>query len=229
MTTEQDNKRVSDAYRELARETTPAGLDERVLAMAARDSRSRYGLARAWIRPVAWAAMIGISLVFVLELTSFTDVPLENGAPRLPVSEERVRQDAEVRKAGHTDGPGQSIGEPEEAAVVMAPVSLSSEATSPLAADDELEPAFVVEDTSLPESAAKRALVPAASARREAAVASSDLTEADRFCDGDARESADDWYECIRELREQGLVEEASAELEALVRAFPDFREPAPE
>ncbi len=228
MTTEQDNKRVSDAYRELARETTPAGLDDRVLGMAARDSRSRYGLARAWIRPVAWAAMIGISLVFVLELTSFTDVPLENGAPQLPVSEERVRQDAEVGKAGHTDSPGQSIGEPEEAAVVMAPASLSSEATSPPAAD-EVKTTFVVEDASLPESAAKRALKPAASARREAAVASSDRTETERFCDGDARESADDWYECIQELREQGLVEEASAELEALIRAFPDFREPAPE
>ena len=227
MTTEQDNQRVSDAYRELARETTPAGLDERVLATAARDSRSRYGLARAWIRPVAWAAMIGISLVFVLELTSFTDVPLENGAPQLPVSEERVRQDAGVIKAGHPDSPGQSIRETEEAAVVIAPASLSIEATSPTAADDELEPPLVVEDSSLPESAAKRALVPASSARREAAAGSSDLSETERFCDSDARVSADNWYECIQELREQGLVEEASAELEALVRAFPDFREPA--
>lgn len=229
MSKEQHNKRVSDAYRDLARETTPAGLDERVLAMAARESRSRYGVARFWIRPVAWAAMIGISLVFVLELTSFTDIPLENGAPQLPVSEERVHQDAELRKAGHTDSPGQSTGATEETAVVVAPTSLSTEATSPPAADDELEPGFVVEDSALPESAAKRALVPAASARREAAVVSSDLTETERFCDSDARESVDDWYECIRELREQGLVEEASAELEALVRAFPDFREPGQE
>ena len=106
---------------------------------------------------------------------------------------------------------------------------MGTEAASPPAADDELEPGFVAEDAALPESAAKRALMPAASARREAAVMSSDMAEAERFCDSDARESADDWYECIRELRDQGLVEEASAELEALVRAFPDFREPTPE
>jgi hypothetical protein len=204
MTTDQDNRRVFGAYRELARETTPAELDERILAMAARDTQSRYGLARVWIRPVAWAAMIGISLVFMLEMTRFTDAPLEDGAPQPPVAEERMRQDAQAGKARHPDSPGESIGEPEAAALV-------------------------VEDASLPDSAAKRALLPAASERREAAAASSDTMEAERFCDSDARASAGDWYECIRQLREQGLVEEAAEELEALVRAFPDFRESATE
>jgi hypothetical protein len=229
MTTEHDNKRVSDAYRELARETTSAGLDERVLAMATRGSQSRYGLARAWIRPVAWAAMIGISLALVLELTWFIDVPLENGVPQPPISAERTRQDAEVMKATHPDSLRQSIGEPEEAPAVMAPASMSPGATKPPAAGDELKPALVIEDASLPENAAKRALLPATSERREAGSASSDKTETERFCESDALTSADDWYECILELREQGLVDEASAELEALFRAFPDFREPAPE
>ncbi len=59
---------VSDTYRELADETTPETLNREVLRMAARETRTRYAVARAWTRPVAWAATIGLSLVLVLQL-----------------------------------------------------------------------------------------------------------------------------------------------------------------
>ena len=51
MTTESNHNdlRVSEAYQGLATETTPPELDRKILAMAA--GKSRYGLARAWIRP----------------------------------------------------------------------------------------------------------------------------------------------------------------------------------
>jgi len=57
---------------------------------------------------------------------------------------------------------------------------------------------------------------------------SASLTAAgiDRFA---ARGSAESWYDCILRLHEQGLTWEAATEFEALLEAFPDFREPAPE
>ena len=76
MTTEQNHNdpRVSEAYHDLATERTPPELDRNVLLMAAAGTRSRYGLARAWVRPVAWAATIGLSLAFVLEMSQLRDV-----------------------------------------------------------------------------------------------------------------------------------------------------------
>lgn len=73
MSTEQDTRRVSETYRDIAKETSPARLDDKVMAMARQEARTRYGLARAWIRPVAWAATIGLSFAFILEMTYFSD------------------------------------------------------------------------------------------------------------------------------------------------------------
>ena len=71
-TTANDNDpRVIQAYRDLPAEETPPALDDKVLAMAAAAARSRYGLARAWMRPVAWAAMIGLCLAIVVEVAEF--------------------------------------------------------------------------------------------------------------------------------------------------------------
>lgn len=61
---------VSDTYSELADEKTPDALNREILRLAAKEGRTRYSIARAWMRPVAWAATIGLSLVLVLELTN---------------------------------------------------------------------------------------------------------------------------------------------------------------
>jgi len=78
---------VSDAYNELANERTPEALNQEVLRLAAKAGRTRYSIARAWMRPVAWAATIGLSLVVVLELanTPGSDMaPLPQSAPLDP-------------------------------------------------------------------------------------------------------------------------------------------------
>lgn len=67
--------RVSGTYRDLATETTPPELDSVILKMATDNVRTRYGLARAWVRPVAWAATIGLSFAFILELSQQQDRP----------------------------------------------------------------------------------------------------------------------------------------------------------
>jgi hypothetical protein len=67
--TDHSDPRVSDAYRTFADEQTPDHLDKAVMRMAAKANRTPYAAARAWMRPAAWAAVIGLSLVIVLELT----------------------------------------------------------------------------------------------------------------------------------------------------------------
>lgn len=90
MTEDANNPEVTRVYRDLAAETTPAALDDKVLQLAAREARSRYGIARAWVRPVAWAATIGLSLAIVLEVTQVIppaadQTPTE--APAAPAAE----------------------------------------------------------------------------------------------------------------------------------------------
>jgi hypothetical protein len=78
MNDERDNtdmeRLVSESYREVATEQAPARLNEQILRMATGKAaipqqRSAYAFAAAWLRPAAWAATIGLSLVIVLEIT----------------------------------------------------------------------------------------------------------------------------------------------------------------
>ncbi len=75
---------VSDAYDELANERTPEALNREVLRLAAKEGRTSYSIARAWMRPAAWAATVGLSLVVVLELTNMPEsdmAPLPESVP----------------------------------------------------------------------------------------------------------------------------------------------------
>ena len=87
---------VSDTYKELADETTPEALNREVLRRAARETRTRYAIARAWTRPMAWAATIGLSLVLVLQLA---DVP-EPAATEAPAFERKDADSAGARQKG---------------------------------------------------------------------------------------------------------------------------------
>lgn len=70
------DKLVSETYHELASEKVPERLNQEILRMAA-DKRSRTvgrgPLFAAWVKPVAWAATIGLSLVIVLEVNRLQD------------------------------------------------------------------------------------------------------------------------------------------------------------
>jgi hypothetical protein len=71
---------VTDIYEELASERAPDHLNERVLRLAKGNGRTRYSVVRAWTRPAAWAATIGLSLAIVLELTRLPPIDIE-GTP----------------------------------------------------------------------------------------------------------------------------------------------------
>ena len=52
------------------------------------------------------------------------------------------------------------------------------------------------------------------------------LLPAREGCDDQARNSSGTWWQCIRELEQRGLSEVAERELQALLRAYPQFSAP---
>ena len=211
MTKDIDDKRISETYRDLASERTPAELDQKVLTMAASEARTRYGLARAWIRPVAWAATIGLSLAFILEMSQLADLPVPAETPTaapapMPASsrvESAVQEESEQSGAAPADAyAGEDMDRLREA-----------EEKAPLRADRARAAKAIVEEPAAAALQATRSLE-----KRESA---------SMYCDEARRRSADSWYECIVKLRKEGLLAEAASELEALREVFPAFREPA--
>ena len=243
MTTEQNHNdpRVSEAYSDLATERTPPELDRKVLSMAAAGTRSRYGLARAWVRPVAWAATIGLSLAFVLEMSQLRDVatPQVDADTVYQLEEAVIRDESpatakdELRRlqkpAKRTDAPlAKQMSSPPAAAEPVAAPEPGVE--SPSVSTD-----FEPDDMRFPREAEEQARARSGSERPESAVAASTVAGAAAFaekkeyvehCDEDARMAIDSWYECILELRDRELAEAADRELEALLMEFPDFQEP---
>jgi hypothetical protein len=66
---EQDDRLVSTAYRDVAGERAPEHLNHSILQQAATTAKPRYARSMSWMRPMAWAATIGLSLAIVLEIT----------------------------------------------------------------------------------------------------------------------------------------------------------------
>lgn len=237
MTTEANDidRRVSDAYRDLASETTPPELDRRILSMAPGSKRSSYGKARAWVRPLAWAATIGLSLAFVLELSQVPEnAPLSAGGSdgdTFEVPEESVVSDEAAGLAKSDTAVRQEREKRSDNPAVMGR-STPPPATEPALQKESASADFDVDDMNLLQEAEEQArlqsgeAIPAA--RAATLSASVEIKEQVESCDDDARSSAETWYACIEALRESGLSEIAAVELETLRAEYPDFQEPTP-
>lgn len=222
-----NDPRVSDAYRELATEKSPPELDATILKMAAGDVRTRYGLARGWLRPVAWAATIGLSLAFVLEISQYTDVPAtpELAAERL---EEAVMSDGAAAKSKDEDLANQELHKRSDAPAPAKALAPRIEGASPAAMESAaLIQDFETDNASVLQEAEAQMRMDTGEARSAASFA--EKKEWTGHCDAVARASAESWYECIERLRDERLTDAARQELDALLVEFPDFREPAPD
>lgn len=62
------DRAVSEAYKELATERAPASLDEAVLSNAAAPARKSYAQSMLWMRPLAYAATVFLSLAIVIQV-----------------------------------------------------------------------------------------------------------------------------------------------------------------
>jgi len=250
MTTEANDNdpRVSDAYREMASEETPAELDRKVLAMAVAEARAANRLPRSWFRPLAWAATIALSFAFVLEMSQVDDAPTTRAdadlaqeleedvlgdSPR-PVDaaakqkdEGRIRQQLNKRSsdapasAKVTIAPAQPVPSTADAVLNLTTVESPSAESPSIASDLELD------DMSMLREAEEQVRGRSEPARSVAAFEGK--KEQFTRCVEDARVSADTWYDCVKVLREAGQMEPAQQELEALQAEFPDFREPLEE
>ena len=226
MTTDTDNQRVSDAYRDIASQTTRPEIDEQVLKLAATGMRSRYGLARAWVRPLAWAATIALSVAVVLELTQ--DVVAPGAVIQEEALNERVATDADLMQA--TD----ATNVPQNAAKRMPDARPEAASPAPLSAGD-LAPLREAEEQARMRSADAPTDSPPVAVAEPPASASAEkarsLVASDAafpgWCDAEARATADSWHACIEDLREEERLDEAEQELEAFNLAFPDFEKAA--
>jgi len=205
--------RVSAAYRELATECSPDTLDHRILAEARRRAATRYAMLRGWTRPVAWAAMIGMSLAIVLHVSQTPEMqtlPLEEAnGPAQRDEPEANRSSLELRvdeaSAGKTAAPA-AVKHPADSGPTPAETPASHKfMLAP--AESKLAPPETGNDSAESLSAA--------------AVASEPGEEP--ICPATTRQVPEDWLACIDALRNSGENEAATLEFERFRDAFPDF------
>jgi len=227
---------VSRTYRESASEHAPDALNQAVLRQAAQNVSSRYSRAVFWMRPMAWAATIGLCLAIVIDLSSLPQpdssmlsVPAEGA--RLDASDaiapQRARKtiDAQGRvKLQNTPALGK--------AEAPRPASVSAEEpelTSGLAIDADM---LQLQDSPILEEAEELARSrenkykesdagALGFAASPAAAAKMPLP-----CGPELRAVPESWLECIVELENAGLDDLASQQREQLQEAFPDFELP---
>ena len=256
MTSERDNfegdVRVTEAYRELGAEKAPESLNQTILEMAAggnNRSSVRNRLLGVWMKPLAWAATIGLSLAIVLELTQVptaavrydalprSETVLEEtatqdtdklqtiehrsleqpGANRSAITKDEVADDVEVFRR-ESKGKMDFVAAPAEMPSSPAPATVSVDLTPdrpPHTARKRAEGAPTVQDSpTVNEPMASFAIL---AEEKEADTAES--------CDAQIRLSAEDWLECIDNLRQSGALEAADREYEALILEYPNESE----
>lgn len=201
-TTDADDPRVSEAYRAIADERPPDHLDQAVMRMAGRAIRTPYAAARAWMRPVAWAAIIGLSLALVMELAL------------LP--QESLRYDAAPADIATTDGQQRDTMQPIDNTTVREDVTRSGKA--PLAEPWRAH--------SLPAKAIAAPEMLHDTSREDVALEQQSVAR-EYLCPPKVRESADRWYDCIQSLREKAPPDQVAEEIEALFDAYPEFIAPS--
>lgn len=225
-----NDPRVSRAYREIANEETPAELDRAVLAMAAAEARPAKGVSRNLFRPLAWAATIALSFAFVLEMSEVGEEPmiqtdadlaevLQEGPATPETTSEGTRDERKDEGRLKQQLNKRSSDVPVSGKAALAPASAPPPEMSSVAAEAESD------SSGLLREAEERARVQSEAAGAVSAYAVQEaLVDG---CDEAARESAKTWYECVENLRAAGQDELARRELEHLRAEFPDFREPA--
>jgi len=241
MTSERDkfegDERVAEAYRELGAEKAPESLNQTILEMAAVGSKRavvRNLLSGAWMKPLAWAATIGLSLAIVLDLTEvpsatvrYDAVPsadsvleeiaiqdteeLQTGANRSAITKDEAAGDVEVFRR-ETKGKMDFVTAPAQKPSSPGPTTVS-----------------VGQMPDDPQHNARKRVADSPAANEPiasfAVMAEEKETDAVESCNAQARLSAEDWLACIDNLRQSGAMEAADREYEALILEYPNESE----
>jgi len=236
---------VSRTYRESASERVPDALDRAVLQQAKQNASKPYSRSIVWLRPMAWAATIGLSLAIVIELANLPQPdPALTPQSRAAESPQRFEHEApEPRARKSIDDQGRvnllnatTLGKTE------APLS-TPESTLEQVQESAPEPGrasglasgadmFRPQDARVLEVAEELARSPEDESKEldvgSAAYFASTATAAkvSMPCVAEIRETPETWLECIVKLEDAGHDELASEQREQLLEAFPDFELP---
>lgn len=213
------DSRISDVYRSIADERAPDHLNDAVMRMAARERRTPYAAARAWLRPAAWAVTIGLSLAIVLELTELPQDALQYDAAPADAADSGLQQ-SDLAQPAET-----SAIESNATTTEQAPLA-KQRRTSEMPAKAAPAPAMLDEvvrgDAAADAPAARIEAVD--EARRSLSIRAEKQSFAPQFlCPANVRDSADRWYDCIESLPETLPESRIAGELERLFIAYPDF------
>ena len=246
---------VSRTYRESAAERVPDALNQAVLRQAKQNASSRYSRSVIWMRPMAWAATIGLCLAIVIELANLPQpdpaMPVapavetrldlidavapkrsETAAPQSFEAEQPLEQRA--RKTIDAEGRVQLLNAPAlgktEAPESRPEIAPGPAPSSGLASDADL---LQLQDSPLLEEAEElarsRENKDKESDARVLGYSMSPTAAAAKTpvpCGPARRAAPESWLECIVELEDAGLDELASEQRELLQEAFPDFEFP---
>ena len=227
----QDDAIVSARYRELANETTPAHLDDKVLRAAAnRAAHPGWSRSMRWTRPMAWAATIALCLAITLQVSRGpgTDMPavetafedrgfaapkLEQAQP-LPAAAPAAK-DSEARLLNRqvADEPRREANRPQETG--RAQLNFTDSAARKRQDSDAVE--FEVKEAEALQRAENLALLQSGSSAEEGIL---------RGCPAQSRKTPESWLECIAAFEDSGDFDAAAREKERFIEVFPDFKIP---
>ena len=249
-------------YRESAAETTPKALDDAVLReareAAADVSWLRYPKTIHWLRPMAWAATIGLSFAIVLELTlSPTMTPDMATDANMAIDAEPFAATpaaSPAAPAARQAEPLQETEQLEEIVVTGNPIRTEETPAEDMAEDMAADMAADMDGMRKAASDDAPSLASDVEVKRELERMNEYREQVETFtfadqpvaadavpamqrsaayaiafpCDEDDTEAPESWLECIERLDEQGRYVEAQRERERLTEAFPEFELPAP-
>lgn len=94
---------LGEAYRDLSTESTPEHLDQAVLERAAIEvAQSRSYRLAGWMKPLAWTAVIALSVAVVLQLAELQTLSTPDSAAPTSKSEPRSGESAADREITRT-------------------------------------------------------------------------------------------------------------------------------
>ncbi len=245
--TKVDDQLVSETYRELADEQTPEHLNRAVLKMAAGKSarKSNTGnvistLFAVWMKPVAWAATIALSLAIVLE---YTELPSDIRQPAADAAADSEPDgpvelsEFETRNNGmpfSVAAPGTSqpsakqlrvdaVAEMDTAVTIRQEEVRRTTPTDVPSETPALEEVVIGHSTYLPiaiedtDQAETASITPSAARLSERKKMSDSVSE----CLPVARLAVESWLECITALRAAGADDAADQEYRLFSDEYP--------
>ncbi len=230
-----DERKISERYRELAREDPPRHLDDAILAASRRETRSRPAPLvvpsgrRRWYFPVAAAAIIVLAVAVTVHVErdeqnfEVAEAPVSAPTPAAPAVQSAppappaAKEQAARKKEGFTPDPA--------AGSRQAPSQAES---APALSDLYKKPAPPPDETSNRARAKARADAEQAQAREETRAAAPTPARAasDRLASAAAVASPQQWLQGIADLRRPGRHEEADRQLAEFRKRYPDYRIP---